>query len=47
MSKNKTGLDLYKICNFTKNAVENFEENIVNKHNYLEEAAANLKNKQK
>ena len=26
-----------RVGNFTKNAVENFEENIVNKKNYLEE----------
>ena len=45
MDKKITGLDMRNIGNFTKNAVENFEENIVNKHNYLEEVNANLKNK--
>ncbi|MDU1937184.1 MULTISPECIES: hypothetical protein [Clostridium] len=28
------------VGNFTKNAVENFEENIVNKKNYLEEVSS-------
>lgn len=37
-------LELYKLGNFTKNAVEQFEENIVTKHNYLESVDANLKN---
>lgn len=29
--------NMARVENFTKNAVENFEENIVNKKNYLEE----------
>ena len=29
--------NMARVGNFTKNAVENFEENIVNKKNYLEE----------
>ena len=33
------------VGNFTKNAVENFEENIVSKKNYLEKVDENLKNK--
>ena len=28
--------NMAKVGNFTKNAVENFEENIVNQENYLE-----------
>lgn len=34
-------LNIGKAGNFTKNAVENFEENIVNKNNYLEEIKDN------
>lgn len=33
----RSSLPLSHVGNFTKHAVENFEENIVNKHNYLEE----------
>lgn len=45
MSKNKSTYYRYiaNAGNFTKNAVENFEENIVNKTNYLE----NVKNNKK
>ena len=32
----KTYENMHKVGNFTKNAVENFEENIVNKTNFLE-----------
>lgn len=28
--------NMYKVGNFTKNAIENFEENIVNETDYLE-----------
>lgn len=41
----KTPLDLAKIGNFTKNAVETFENGIINEHNYLEKVNKNLKNK--
>lgn len=37
-------LNIYKIGNFTKDAVETFEENIVSQHNYLEKVDKNLKN---
>ena len=33
--------NMARVGNFTKNAVENFEENIVNKKNYLEEVSSN------
>ncbi|MBS5927792.1 MAG: hypothetical protein KIC66_12025 [Clostridium sp.] len=29
--------NMARVGNFTKNAVENFEKNIINKKNYLEE----------
>lgn len=35
--------DLINIGNFTKNAVKNFEQNIVNKTNYLESVKTNTK----
>ena len=38
-------ISLAKVGHFTKNAVESFEEGIVNEHNYLEEVDANLKSK--
>lgn len=44
MSNKNSPLKLYKLANFTRNAVEEFEENIVTKHNYLESVNANLKN---
>ena len=45
MDNNKNSpLKLYKLSNFTRNAVEEFEENIVTKHNYLESVNPNLKN---
>ena len=45
MDNNKNSpLKLYKLANFTRNTVEEFEENIVTKHNYLESVNANLKN---
>ena len=45
MDNNKNSpLKLYKLGNFTRNAVEAFEENIVTKHNYLESVNPNLKN---
>ena len=33
-------VNIAKVGNFTKNAVENFEENIVNQKDYLEKAKA-------
>ena len=33
-----------RVGHFTKNAVENFEENIVNQTNYLEKVKSNSKN---
>ena len=41
----KTPVDLAKIGKFTKNAVETFENGIINEHNYLEKVNKNLKNK--
>ena len=38
----KTPVDLAKIGNFTKNAVETFENGIINEHNYLEKVNKNL-----
>ena len=37
--------DLARVGNFTKNAVESFENSIVKEHNYLEKVDKNLKNK--
>lgn len=45
--KNKSGLQMVEIGNFTKGAVEQFEENIVNQTNYLEKVDAALKNDNK
>ena len=44
MSNKNSPLKLYILANFTRNTVEEFEENIVTKHNYLESVNANLKN---
>ena len=44
MSNKNSPLELYKLANFARNTVEEFEENIVTKHNYLESVNANLKN---
>ena len=41
----RSSLPFSQVGNFTKHAVENFEENIVNKHNYLEEVKNNLQTK--
>ena len=43
---NKTGdeqkfVNIAKVGNYTKNAVENFEENIVMQKDYIEEVTAN------
>ena len=40
-----TPSDLARVGNFTKNAVESFENSIVKEHNYLEKVDKNLKNK--
>lgn len=48
MSKDKTdGPTIAKIGNYTKNAVENFESNIVNQTNYLEKVEKDSKNSKK
>lgn len=41
----KNPSQLASIGNFTKHAVESFENSIVNEHNFLEKANNNLKNK--
>lgn len=46
MSKNKK-INLHTLGNFTKNAVEEFEKNIISQHNYLESVNENLKNNKK
>ena len=38
-----TPVNLARIGNFTKNAVESFENSIVNEHNYLEKINKNKK----
>ena len=48
MTKNNlknTSIPISQISNFTKHAVESFEENIVNQHNYLEKINNNLTSK--
>lgn len=40
---NEKFVNMINVGNFTKHAVENFEENIVNKKNYLEEVKENNK----
>lgn len=42
MSRRKF-INIAAVGNFTKKAVENFEENIVSKKNYLEKANEDLK----
>lgn len=37
--------EMMSVGNFTKHAVENFEENIVEQKNYLEKVRNNLKSK--
>lgn len=41
MPNNKSVKNLGWVGNFTKNAVENFEENIVSQTNYLDKVKAN------
>lgn len=41
MPNNKVVKNLGAVGHFTKNAVENFEENIVSQTNYLEKVKAN------
>jgi len=46
MSRNSEGnkfKNIMSVGNFTKHAVENFEENIVNQRNYLEKVKENEK----
>lgn len=40
---NNKGYNLSRIGNFTKHAVENFEENIINQKDYLEKVKNNNK----
>lgn len=42
---NKNSIPIAQVGNFTKHAVENFEKNIVNQHNYLEKVKDNLSSK--
>ena len=42
-NKNTDYEHLAAMCNFTKNAVKNFEENIVSQTNYLEKVDHNRK----
>lgn len=41
----KSSIPISQVGNFTKHAVENFEEGIVREHNYLEKVQNNLINK--
>lgn len=41
---NKSAKDIASIGNFTKHAVQSFENGIVNEHNFLEKVDNNLKN---
>lgn len=48
MSKNSEGdkfRNMMSVGNFTKHAIENFEENIVEQKNYLEKVKAHEKSK--
>lgn len=48
MSKKNNGdefRNIMRVGNFTKHAIENFEENIVNQKNYLEKVKDNQKTK--
>lgn len=48
MSRNSKGnkfKNIMSVGNFTKHAVENFEENIVNQRNYLEKVKENEKSR--
>lgn len=44
-NSNNNSIPISQVGNFTKHAIETFEENIVNKHNYLEKVQNNLSNK--
>ncbi|GEP62305.1 hypothetical protein CBE01nite_00730 [Clostridium beijerinckii] len=49
MSRNSEGnkfKNIMSVGNFTKHAVENFEENIVNQRNYLEKVKENEKSRE-
>ncbi|CUU46568.1 hypothetical protein ACUH7Y_06340 [Clostridium beijerinckii] len=49
MSRNREGnkfKNIMSVGNFTKHAVENFEENIVNQRNYLEKVKENEKSRE-
>lgn len=47
MDKNNLSseVDISKIGNYTKNAVEDFEENIISQHNFLEKIHTNSNKK--
>jgi hypothetical protein len=45
--KVNNGLTMVKIGNYTRSAIESFEENIVNQENYLEKVDAGLNDKSK
>ena len=48
MSKNNDGdkfRNIMRVGNFTKHAIENFEENIVNQKDYLEKVKEHKKSK--
>ncbi|MBM6861540.1 hypothetical protein H9X78_13895 [Clostridium saudiense] len=42
---NNNSIPISQVGNFTKHAIETFEKNIVNQHNYLEKVQNNLSNK--
>ncbi|NRT70435.1 hypothetical protein [Clostridium beijerinckii] len=49
MSRNREGnkfKNIMSVGNFTKHAVENFEENIVNQRNYLDKVKENEKSRE-
>lgn len=46
-SRNNNFSNIAKVGNFTKNAVQSFENEIVTEHNYLEKVNSNLKNNMK
>lgn len=44
-NSNNNSIPMSQVGNFTKHAVETFEENIINQHKYLEKVQTNLSNK--
>lgn len=47
MNNNIKAINLSKVGNFTKHAVESFENNIINEHNFLEKVDKNINTKNK